>query len=41
MSELPLLAFDINETLLDIEALAPQFQRIYESKSTPGAEAND
>jgi 2-haloacid dehalogenase len=29
MSELPLLAFDVNETLLDIEALAPQFQRIY------------
>src|SRR5258708_34208533 len=29
MSELPLLVFDVNETLLDIEALAPQFQRIY------------
>ena len=29
MSQLPLLVFDVNETLLDIEALAPQFQRIY------------
>jgi hypothetical protein len=29
MSELPMLVFDVNETLLDIEALAPQFQRIY------------
>ena len=29
MSELPLLVFDVNETLLDIEALAPHFQRIY------------
>jgi 2-haloacid dehalogenase len=28
-SELPLLVFDVNETLLDIEALAPQFQRMY------------
>jgi hypothetical protein len=28
-SELPLLVFDVNETLLDIEALAPHFQRIY------------
>jgi hypothetical protein len=29
LSELPLLVFDVNETLLDIEALAPQLQRIY------------
>jgi hypothetical protein len=29
MSELSLLVFDVNETLLDFEALAPQFQRIY------------
>ncbi len=34
MSDLPLLVFDVNETLLDIEILAPRFERVF---GDPGA----
>jgi RNA polymerase sigma-70 factor (ECF subfamily) len=33
MSDLPLIAFDINETFLDLETLAPTFERIFGNKS--------
>jgi hypothetical protein len=37
MYERPLLIFDVNETLLDLDALAPHFERIYASlPATPG-----
>jgi 2-haloacid dehalogenase len=29
MSTLPVLIFDVNETLLDLDALAPHFKRIF------------
>ena len=32
MAALPLIVFDVNETLLDLEALAPTFERIFGEK---------
>ena len=33
MPDLPLIVFDVNETLLDLETLAPTFERIFDDKS--------
>jgi len=33
MGALPLIAFDVNETLLDLETMAPIFARIFDDKS--------
>jgi 2-haloacid dehalogenase len=33
MSDLPLIVFDVNETLLDLEGLAPTFERIFGERS--------
>ena len=33
MSDLPLIVFDVNETLLDLETMAPTFEHIFEDKS--------
>jgi 2-haloacid dehalogenase len=33
MSDLPLIVFDVNETLLDLETMAPTFERIFHDKS--------
>ena len=33
MTALPLIVFDVNETLLDLETMAPTFERIFEDKS--------
>src|ERR1700723_2530514 len=33
MSDLPLIIFDVNETLLDLETMAPIFERIFDDKS--------
>lgn len=33
MSDLPLIVFDVNETLLDLETVAPTFERIFDDKS--------
>jgi 2-haloacid dehalogenase len=33
MSGLPLIAFDVNETLLDLETMAPTFERIFRDPS--------
>jgi 2-haloacid dehalogenase len=33
MSDLPLIVFDVNETLLDLDTLAPTFERIFGDKS--------
>jgi 2-haloacid dehalogenase len=33
MPELPVIVFDVNETLLDLEILAPTFERIFGSRS--------
>lgn len=33
MAALPLIVFDVNETLLDLEAMEPTFQRIFGDKS--------
>jgi len=33
MADLPLLVFDVNETLLDLETMEPTFQRIFGDKS--------
>jgi 2-haloacid dehalogenase len=33
MSDLPLIVFDVNETLLDLETMAPTFERIFADKS--------
>jgi hypothetical protein len=33
MSDLPLIFFDVNETLLDLQTMAPTFERIFEDKS--------
>ena len=33
MPDLPLIVFDVNETLLDLETMAPTFDRIFEDKS--------
>lgn len=33
MSDLPLIVFDVNETLLDLETMAPTFERIFDDKS--------
>jgi 2-haloacid dehalogenase len=33
MSDLPLIVFDVNETLLDLEAMAPTFERIFDDKA--------
>jgi len=33
MSGLPLIVFDVNETLLDLETMAPIFERIFDDKS--------
>jgi 2-haloacid dehalogenase len=33
MSDLPLIVFDVNETLLDLETMEPTFQRIFGDKS--------
>ena len=36
MSDLPFLVFDVNETLLDLETMAPTFERIFgEHASAP------
>ena len=33
MASLPLIVFDVNETLLDLETMEPTFQRIFRDKS--------
>jgi 2-haloacid dehalogenase len=33
MADLPLIVFDVNETLLDLRAMEPTFQRIFNDKS--------
>src|SRR5260370_40657503 len=33
MAALPLIVFDVNETLLDIETMEPTFERIFDDKS--------
>ena len=33
MAALPLIVFDVNETLLDLETMEPTFQRIFCEKS--------
>ena len=33
MARLPLIVFDVNETLLDLETMAPTFERIFHDKS--------
>ncbi len=33
MSDPPLIIFDVNETLLDLETMAPTFKRIFDDKS--------
>jgi 2-haloacid dehalogenase len=33
MPDLPLIVFDVNETLLDLETMAPIFERIFDDKS--------
>jgi 2-haloacid dehalogenase len=33
MSDLPLIVFDVNETLLDLETMVPTFERIFDDKS--------
>jgi 2-haloacid dehalogenase len=33
MSDLPLIVFDVNETLLDLETMAPTFERIFDDKA--------
>src|SRR6201988_1897172 len=33
MADLPLIVFDVNETLLDLETMEPTFQRIFNDKS--------
>jgi 2-haloacid dehalogenase len=33
MATLPLIVFDVNETLLDLETMAPTFERIFDDKS--------
>jgi 2-haloacid dehalogenase len=33
MSDLPLIVFDVNETLLDLETMAPTFERIFDDKT--------
>jgi hypothetical protein len=33
MSDLPFIVFDVNETLLDLETMAPTFERIFGDKS--------
>lgn len=33
MSDLPLIVFDVNETLLDLETMAPTFERIFDNKA--------
>ncbi len=33
MSDLPLIVFDVNETLLDLETMAPTFERIFDDES--------
>jgi 2-haloacid dehalogenase len=33
MPDLPLIVFDVNETLLDLETMAPTFERIFDDKS--------
>jgi 2-haloacid dehalogenase len=34
MAARPLIVFDVNETLLDLETMEPTFQRIFGEKST-------
>ena len=33
MASLPLIVFDVNETLLDLETMEPTFQRVFGEKS--------
>jgi 2-haloacid dehalogenase len=33
MSDLPLIVFDVNETLLDLDTMAPIFERIFDDRS--------
>jgi 2-haloacid dehalogenase len=33
MSDLPLIVFDVNETLLDLETISPTFERIFDDKA--------
>jgi 2-haloacid dehalogenase len=33
VSDLPLIVFDVNETLLDLETMAPTFERIFDDKA--------
>ena len=33
MARFPLIVFDVNETLLDLETMAPTFERIFRDKS--------
>ena len=33
MSDLPLIVFDVNETLLDLETMAPTFEHIFDDKA--------
>jgi 2-haloacid dehalogenase len=37
MAALPLIVFDVNETLLDLETMQPTFQRIFGEKSACGS----
>jgi len=33
MSDLPLIVFDVNETLLDLETMSPTFERVFDDKA--------
>jgi 2-haloacid dehalogenase len=33
LAELPLIVFDVNETLLDLETMTPTFERIFGDRS--------
>jgi hypothetical protein len=36
MSDLPLIVFDVNETLLDLQTMEPTFERIFGDKGICG-----
>jgi 2-haloacid dehalogenase len=33
MADLPIIVFDVNETLLDLESLSPTFDRIFKDQA--------
>ena len=37
MPSLPLVVFDVNETLLDLQTMEPTFERIFGDKATCGS----